>query len=86
MNEDKIEGKARGAMGDVKEAFGRVTGDTKTQGEGVIDQARGTIQENYGAARDGAAEAIDQVVDTVREYPVSSILIAAAVGWLLGRR
>ncbi len=86
MNEDTIEGKAREFTGEAKETVGRMAGDSKTEVEGKFDQARGKIQENYGAVRDGAAEVIDNVVDTVREFPVSSILIAAAIGWLLGRR
>jgi uncharacterized protein YjbJ (UPF0337 family) len=86
MNEDTIEGKARDFVGEAKETVGRMTGDRETEVEGKFDQARGKIQENYGAVRDGAAEVIDNAIDTVREYPVSSILIAAAVGWLIGRR
>ena len=86
MNEDTIEGKAFGFAEEANEAIGRKTGDQETKLEGNFDQARGKIQENYGAVRDGAAEVIDNAVDAIREFPVTSIVVAGLIGWLIGRR
>jgi uncharacterized protein YjbJ (UPF0337 family) len=45
MNEDRVAGTTRNLGGKVQEGFGRVTSDTKTQAEGLANQAAGTAQE-----------------------------------------
>ena len=55
MDENRIEGTVRNVGGKVEEGFGRVTGDTKTRTEGLVNQAAGAAQDLYGQARDGAA-------------------------------
>jgi uncharacterized protein YjbJ (UPF0337 family) len=45
MDERRIEGTARNLGGKVQEAAGRLTGDTKTQAEGVANQAIGAAQD-----------------------------------------
>ena len=54
MDEHRVTGAARNAGGRVEEGFGRVTGDTKSQVQGVIDQAQGTAENLYGQAKDAA--------------------------------
>ena len=49
MNEDRVVGTARNLGGKAQEGFGRVTGDTKNQVEGVINQAAGAAQDLYWA-------------------------------------
>lgn len=39
MDKDRIKGAAHEAKGAVKEAVGKVTGDKKTQAEGVAEKA-----------------------------------------------
>jgi uncharacterized protein YjbJ (UPF0337 family) len=56
MNKDRIEGAATQAKGSVKEAVGKVVGDSKLQAEGKADKAAGKIQNAVG----GAEDAIDQ--------------------------
>src|SRR5262245_64620577 len=51
MNEDRIIGTARNLGGQAQEGFGRVTGDTRTQAEGIVNQVTGTAQELYGQAK-----------------------------------
>jgi uncharacterized protein YjbJ (UPF0337 family) len=41
MDKDRIAGSAKQVKGSVKEAIGKVTGDTKTQAEGAAEKAAG---------------------------------------------
>jgi uncharacterized protein YjbJ (UPF0337 family) len=52
MDKDRIEGSAHQAKGAVKEAVGKVTGDTKTQAEGKVEKAAGKVQNAVGGAKD----------------------------------
>jgi uncharacterized protein YjbJ (UPF0337 family) len=44
MDENRISGTARNLGGKAEESFGRATGDTKTQAEGVANQIKGAAQ------------------------------------------
>ena len=96
MDENRVAGTARNVGGKVEEGFGRVTGDTKAQTEGLVNQAAGTAQNLYGQARDSAADAADVAKDTVVTFekwlrrtietqPYTTAIIAVGIGWLLGR-
>ena len=85
MNEDRVAGTTRNLGGKVQEGFGRVTSDTKTQAEGLANQAAGTAQELYGQAKDTAADAEDFVRRTIEERPYTTALVALCVGWVIGR-
>lgn len=52
MDKDRIEGSAQQAKGKIKEVAGKVTGDSKLQGEGKADQAAGKIQNAVGGVKD----------------------------------
>jgi uncharacterized protein YjbJ (UPF0337 family) len=52
MNEDRIAGTARNVGGKVQEGFGRVTGDAKSQADGLVNQAAGAVQDFYGQAKE----------------------------------
>ena len=82
---DKFEGTMREFAGKAKDVAGRVTGDSKLQAEGLIDEAAGAVQRNYGVARDAANEGLEVLSKTVRDQPLTAIIIALGVGWLLGR-
>ena len=80
----------------MQEGVGRATGDTKTQVEGVVNQAAGAAQELYGqvkesasdaagALRQGAVDAEDFVRKTIEERPYTTALVALCVGWMIGR-
>ena len=56
MDKDRVEGAAHQAKGAVKEAFGKVTGDKKTQAEGVAEKAAGKVQNTAGGAKDAAKD------------------------------
>lgn len=49
---DRIEGAAKNIGGKVKEAAGKMTGDTKLQAEGKADQVEGKVQNAVGGAED----------------------------------
>ena len=52
MDKDRIEGAAGQAKGKVKELAGKVTGDSKLEGEGKADQVAGKVQNAIGGIKD----------------------------------
>jgi uncharacterized protein YjbJ (UPF0337 family) len=52
VDRDRVEGSAKQAKGKVKEVAGKVTGDSKLQGEGKADQAKGKVQNTIGGIKD----------------------------------
>jgi uncharacterized protein YjbJ (UPF0337 family) len=96
MNEDRVVGSARNLGGQAQEGLGRMTGDKKSQADGVINQAAGAAQDLYGqakdsvtdaaaAARQGAVTAEDFLRQTIEKRPYTAALAALCVGWLIGR-
>ncbi|HEY4041501.1 MAG TPA: CsbD family protein [Rhodopila sp.] len=71
---DRLEGTARELGGRVQEGLGNVTGDSKTQAQGVYNQAAGQAQQAAG-----------QFSDMVKQQPVVATLVALAIGYVLGR-
>jgi uncharacterized protein YjbJ (UPF0337 family) len=96
MDESRIAGSARNLGGKVEEGLGRVTGDNKTQAQGIADQAVGAAQDLYGQARDTAADAAVAARDgavslekwlrkSIETQPYTTAVVAIGIGWLLGR-
>jgi uncharacterized protein YjbJ (UPF0337 family) len=96
MDENRIAGTAKNMGGRVEEGFGRVTGETKIQAEGMVNRAAGVAQDLYGQARDSAADAAGSVGDsaaslekwfrhTIETQPYTTAIVAVGIGWLLGR-
>jgi uncharacterized protein YjbJ (UPF0337 family) len=96
MNEDRVAGTTKNLGGKVQEGFGRVTGDTKSQADGLINQAAGAAQDLYGQAkettsdaarvvRQGAIDAEDYVRRTIEQRPYTTAFAALCVGWFIGR-
>jgi uncharacterized protein YjbJ (UPF0337 family) len=52
MDKDRIEGGAKQVKGSVKEAIGKVTGNTSTEAEGAAEKTAGKIQSEVGKAKD----------------------------------
>jgi len=48
MNRDQVQGRIAQVKGDLKQVAGRVTGNRRLQGDGLIDHARGKAQAGYG--------------------------------------
>jgi uncharacterized protein YjbJ (UPF0337 family) len=95
MTDDRIAGTARNFGGKVQEGFGKVTGDTKSEFEGKMNQAVGSAQDLYGQAKDaasdaadavkqGAKEADDYVRRFVEERPYTTAIGALVLGWVIG--
>ncbi len=96
MDENRVSGTAKNLGGKLEEGFGRVTGDTRTQTEGMVKQVTGTAQDMYGQARDAAADVAGTARDTASSFekmlrntietqPYTSLLVGIGLGWLLGR-
>ncbi len=58
MDKDRVEGLGKKVAGSIKEAIGKVTGDTKTQAEGTAEKTAGTVQNTVGGAKDTVRDAI----------------------------
>jgi uncharacterized protein YjbJ (UPF0337 family) len=71
---DRVEGTAREFGGRIQEGVGNITGDTKTQAQGLYNQASGQAQ-----------QAAAQFSDVVKAQPVVATLVALALGYVLGR-
>ena len=96
MNEDRVIGTPRNLGGKAQEGFGSVTGDTRVQAEGIINQAAGAAQDIYGQAketasdaaemvRQGAVDAEDYVRRVIEQRPYTTALVALCVGLFIGR-
>jgi uncharacterized protein YjbJ (UPF0337 family) len=53
---------------------GELTGDAKTQAEGLYNQAAGQAQQQ-----------VARLSDVIKDQPIAAVVIAVAVGYLLGR-
>jgi uncharacterized protein YjbJ (UPF0337 family) len=51
-DDDRVQGSAKTLMGRVKEAAGRLFGDSKLQAEGKGDKVEGKIQNTVGGVKD----------------------------------
>ena len=60
MNKDQAKGRATEVKGDIKEAAGKMVGNQKLQGEGLVDQAKGKVQAGLGDAKEKVKNAIDR--------------------------
>ncbi len=58
MDKDRVEGAAHQAKGAIKEAVGKVTGDTKVEAEGAAEKAAGKVQNAVGGVKDSARDAL----------------------------
>lgn len=74
MDENRVTGAAREGIGKVQDAVGGLTGDRETQARGMYNQQMGQA-ENF----------VGQLCDNVREQPLTSLAIAAGIGYILGR-
>ena len=66
MDQNRAEGSFDEAAGKLKQAAGDVTGDTKTQAEGIVDQATAKLQAGYGRARESFSDVIDDMSTRAR--------------------
>jgi uncharacterized protein YjbJ (UPF0337 family) len=60
VDKDRVEGAGKQVKGSIKEGLGKVTGDTKMQGEGTADKASGKVQNAVGGVKDKLRDALDK--------------------------
>ena len=58
MDKDRVAGAVKQAKGLLKEAAGRVTGDTKTEAKGKGERAGGKLQSMIGGVKDAVRDAL----------------------------
>jgi uncharacterized protein YjbJ (UPF0337 family) len=58
VDQNRVEGIGHQIKGSIKEAVGKVTGDTKTQAEGTAEKAAGKAQNAVGGAADAVRDAV----------------------------
>ena len=56
MDQDRIAGSVKQAKGAVKDAVGKVTGDSKLRAEGQADRAEGKVQSTIGGVKDAVRD------------------------------
>lgn len=83
VDENRIEGAARNMGGKLQDAVGGLTGDTATQARGKVSQTAGNAQNALRSAADTATEWSGTVADTVKDRPLTALLIALSVGYVL---
>ena len=66
MNRDERRGRARNLKGRVKEAWGTVTGNKRTESEGAVDRAGGAIQEGFGKVKRNIGRSLEDTGEDVR--------------------
>lgn len=52
MDKDRIEGALKKIKGTVKETWGKLIGDAKTEAEGKAEKIEGTVQNTVGGIKD----------------------------------
>lgn len=60
MDTDRVVGTAKKVGGKVEDFAGDVTGDSKLQADGAVDQVKGAVQAAYGQAKDTVRDYADQ--------------------------
>jgi uncharacterized protein YjbJ (UPF0337 family) len=61
MDKNRIEGSVEQAKGKVKEVAGKVTGDSKLEGEGKADQVAGKVQNAVGGIKDTPRQVVAEL-------------------------
>ena len=67
MNRDEIRGKAEKAKGYIKEETGEAINDPELEAEGRGERAAGKVREGFGKAKRKVGEAVDDIVDDIKE-------------------
>lgn len=61
MNNDQVKGGLKEVGGKIKEGTGKILDDESMKNEGRLDQAKGSVQRNYGNVKEDVKDAIDKV-------------------------
>ena len=58
--DDRVEGAGKQAIGSIKEAIGKITGDRATEAEGAAERAAGVAQGEVGKTKAAAKDALEK--------------------------
>lgn len=67
MNQDVIQGKWSEIKGEIRKAWGNVTGDELEQAKGNLDSISGIIQQRYGQRKEDVSEKLNSIVSRFQE-------------------
>ena len=95
MTDQRIEGAATELEGNVQNGLGRLTGDSKLQFDGTLNEVKGKALDAYGRVIDGLDGLVEkapvqyqdrarQGLDFARRKPLLTTGIVAALAVLLG--
>ena len=57
MDKDRVKGTIDDVVGSAKRHVGNLTGDTKTEVEGAVQQVKGKVENAWGKTKDAARDA-----------------------------
>ncbi len=60
MDSDRLAGIGKKVSGSIKEAVGKVTGDTTIEAEGTAQKTGGEVQNSVGGAKDKVRDVVDE--------------------------
>ena len=60
-SKQRVKGTGAGLVGKFKEGVGRATGDEQLEGEGVVDQVAGAVQDSAGRAAHAVSDTIHEL-------------------------
>jgi len=66
MNRDELDGKVDKMKGRVKQATGDLTNDEQLHDEGVADEAKGEVKDQFGRARRKVGEFVEDVGEDIK--------------------
>lgn len=74
---DQAKGAIQDGVGKAQEALGEAAGDVPTQVRGRVRQGAAKVQMSYG-------EAVSGLRDAATSNPITTMIVVAGVGFLLG--
>jgi uncharacterized protein YjbJ (UPF0337 family) len=84
MNEHHVMGGVRDVAGRVQNAAGALGGEPSIELKGKAREAAGKLEGAYGSAVDVVSNAGRSVGRALQANPTATVLVAAAVGFVLG--
>jgi len=63
MNNKHVEGKWNEVKGSLKQDMGHATGNTRLEGEGIVDRIKGKFQQSLGDLKDAVKRGVDNVLE-----------------------
>lgn len=78
------EGRAEEMSGRMRQAFGTLTDDQEMEARGARQRLTGRARRAYGQARETVEDAAETMGRAVSDRPIPAVMIAAALGFVLG--